>query len=676
MGCAESRVDTDLYTRSLLGSEKPGESPIYRTSYLTSIVSKPPGHEEIDNLQKLYLHSFKTYSSQKFLGTRVKKSDGTLGHYTWKTYGEVHAICNKIGSALLNLNLAPPIKGEEYQDYYRFIAIYAKNREQWVEVDMAGGLYGFTVVPLYDTLGPEAMDHIFKQTELTTVFTSAENIEKLLKGVESGSYKTLTHIISFDPLPDNTLINRAATRNIKIFGWEEFLAQGEKTRDYPELTPDTIFTFNYTSGTTALPKGVVLSHGNVLSAAAAGVTIRIRELQEAGPGDIYVSYLPLAHVLERAFVQIMITKGVAIGFFGGDIMKLKDDLQELHPTIMCAVPRMLNRFHDLIKKGLDELQGMKKSLAEKALATKKENLLTRNSYTHGIYDRLIFKKMRDALGGHMKLILCGGAPLSPEIGEFLKLVFCCPIVEGYGLTETCACSTMQRPEDGKSGNVGGPVPNVEIKIVDVPEMNYTTKDKDENGNLVPRGEFCIRGPPVFKGYYKMPQETAEVLEKDGWFHTGDIVRLNLDGSFTIIDRKKNIFKLAQGEYIAPEKIENIYVTSKYLNEAFVYGDSQKGHLVGIMVPDKDNIMALAQQLGVSGTFEELCKEKKIVDFILAELVKIGKERGLFSFEQVKVIALEPVSFMQLDLCTPSLKLKRAPAREHYKKLLAELYANS
>lgn len=676
MGCAHSRAENDLYTRPLEMAEHSGESSIYRTIYSTSLVNKIPSLPEVDSLQKMYLNSFKQFARHPMLGTRVRNPDGSLGHYTWKTYGEVHTICNKIGSALLNLDLAQPVKGEEYQDYYRFIAIYAKNREQWAEVDAAGALFGFTVVPLYDTLGPEAMDHIFKQTELTTVFSSLENIDKLLKGVEAGNYKSLSHIICFDPLPDETLITRAKARNIQILAWEAFLVQGEKTRDYPTVTGDTIFTFNYTSGTTALPKAVVLSHGNLLSAIAAGATVRIQELAESGPGDVYISYLPLAHVLERVFFEIMVSKGIAIGFFGGDIMKLKEDLQQLRPTIMCAVPRMLNRFHDVIKNGLQAAEGIKKSLAERAINTKRENLHDGGSYTHAFYDKLVFSKMRAALGGRVKIMLCGGAPLSPEIGEFLKIVFCCPIVEGYGLTETCACTTIQRPEDAKSGNVGGPLPNVEIKLVDVPEMKYTTKDKDEAGRPIPRGELCVRGGSVFKGYYKNHKETAEVLEKDGWFHTGDIVRLNPDGSFTIIDRKKNIFKLAQGEYVAPEKVENIYVTSKYVNEAFVYGDSTKGHLVGIMVPDKDNIMPLAQQLGVTGTFEQLCNEKKIVDAVLADLVKIGKERGLFTFEQVKIIHLEPVSFVLLDLCTPSMKLKRAPARDYYKDTIAKLYASS
>lgn len=270
-------------------------------------------------------------------------------------------------------------------------------------------------------------------------------------------------------------------------------------------------------------------------------------------------------------------------------------------------------------------------------------------------------------------MLSGGAPLSPEIGEFLKVAFGCPIIEGYGLTETCAVGTVQRPDDPASGNVGGPVPAVEIKLFDIPEMNYTSQDKNDKGEIVPRGEICMRGPTIFKGYYKNKKDTEEAIDADGWFHTGDVGRINPDGSLSVIDRKKNIFKLAQGEYIAPEKIENIYVTSKYATEAFVYGDSLKATLVGIIVPNRDHVMELAKSLGLKGAFEEVCKEKKIVDAVLADLIKTGKDAGLHSFEQVKTIGLEPVSFILTGLCTPSLKLKRSDAKKHFQAVIDKLY---
>lgn len=354
-------------------------------------------------------------------------------------------------------------------------------------------------------------------------------------------------------------------------------------------------------------------------------------------------------------------------------MKLKDDLVVLQPTVMTAVPRMLNRFYDVIQTNLSKLEGVKKTLAERAIRIKTAALKNSASYTDTIYDTLIFNKMKAALGGRVNIILSGGAPLSPEIGEFLKVAFGCPIIEGFGLTETCACGTIQRPEDPASGNVGGPVGSIEIKLVDIPEMNYTTQDKNDHGEVTPRGEICLRGPTVFKGYYKDKKETEAVIDSEGWFHTGDVGRMNPDGSFSIIDRKKNIFKLAQGEYIAPEKIENVYLTCKYVTEAFVYGDSKESTLVGILVPNKDHFMELAKKLGEEGDYETVLKSKKVKDAVLKELLDCGKEHGLHSFEQVKAIAFDATSFILNQLCTPSLKLKRAPAKAFYEATIKELY---
>jgi long-chain acyl-CoA synthetase len=475
--------------------------------------------------------------------------------------GEAETLARKVGSALSNLKMVEPVPGDEkFQKEFKFFGIYAKNRPEWVIADIASALYGYTVIPLYDTLGADAMAHVFKQTQCSTVLSSGDNVGKLLKGVADKSYISLKNIVSFDELKPET-IQEAGKLGVNIFDWKDFVLNGEqKPVEYAKNIPsEHVFTFNYTSGTTSLPKAVVLTHRNVLGAIGGYNDLRFEEVTtNCGPGDFYLSYLPLAHVLERMFIHQMCFKGCAIGFYNGDPFKLDQDLLALRPTIFTAVPRILNRFYDKIKKKLDELHGIKKDLAEKAIQTKMENLRAGEGYTHFIYDRLVFSSMKAAIGGRVKVILSGGAPLSHEIGEFLKICFCCPIVEGYGLTETAACGTMQIPLDWESSKVGGVVPCVEIKLVEIPEMNYLLSDKTD-GEVCPRGEFCIRGTTVFKGYYKDDKETQAVLDVDGWLHTGDVGRINKDGSLSIIDRKKNIFKLAQGEYIAPDKIENIYL---------------------------------------------------------------------------------------------------------------------
>jgi len=257
----------------------------------------------------------------------------------------------------------------------------------------------------------------------------------------------------------------------------------------------------------------------------------------------------------------------------------------------------------------------------------------------------------------------------------LKIAFGCPILEGYGQTESCGASHITLKDDGNAaGLVGGICRNLESKVVDVPDMGYTCKDKDANGNPLPRGEVCMRGPQLFKRYFKNEEKTREALDEDGWLHTGDIGQVHMNGAFQIIDRKKNIFKLSIGEYIAPEKIENVYKRSKYVADVFIYGSTLESYLLGVFVPDKTNLMQLAESLGVKGTFEELCENKVVTAKYLEEINKKAKEEKLWSFEMVKKIKLECRPFSSLDLCTPSFKLKRAEATKLYKDMLHGLYA--
>lgn len=221
---------------------------------------------------------------------------------------------------------------------------------------------------------------------------------------------------------------------------------------------------------------------------------------------------------------------------------------------------------------LKELTGFKKILANRAVNAKLANLEKSGSVTHSVYDRLVFNKFRDVVGGRVTKMVTGSAPISKDVLNFLKIAFCCPIYEGYGQTETAAAATITCYGDPETGHVGGPVSSIEIKLVDVPEMNYTSKDV-VNGKPHPRGEICFRGNNVFVGYYNAPEKNAEAFDEDGWLHSGDIGMIYPNGAVKIIDRKKNIFKLAQGEYIAPEKLENVFNKSPIAMQTFIYGDS-------------------------------------------------------------------------------------------------------
>ncbi len=270
-------------------------------------------------------------------------------------------------------------------------------------------------------------------------------------------------------------------------------------------------------------------------------------------------------------------------------------------------------------------------------------------------------------------MVTGSAPISSDVISFLKIAACCPILEGYGQTETTAASFVTYKADPTSSHVGGPTVNTEFKLIDIPEMGYLSTDVDENGRKKPRGEVLIRGPGVMAGYYKDKQKTEETIDEEGWVHTGDVAELLPNGAIRIVDRRKNIFKLSQGEYIAPEKIENIYIRAKGVAEAFVYGDSLKSALVAIIVPNKEYIEELAKQKGISASFEELCQRDDIKQEIFNNLEEIGKTEKLLGFEKVKKIHLDTVSFVNSGCCTPSFKMKRHEAKNYYKSQIDHMY---
>lgn len=243
------------------------------------------------------------------------------------------------------------------------------------------------------------------------------------------------------------------------------------------------------------------------------------------------------------------------------------------------MPRLYNKIYGTIKARFAEATGCKKWLLDKGLASKTA-AAEQAVYTSGCYDKLIFSKIKALLGGRVRCMVTGSAPIDVTVLDFLKITFCVPVLEGYGLTESSAGSCLTRMNDPIAGHVGGPIPSLRLRLKDVPEMSYFSTDKP-----YPRGELCMKGPSIFSGYYLRPDKTAEAFDKKGWFMTGDVVQVFENGSIKIIDRSKNIFKLSQGEYIAPEKLENIFVLSPFVEQSFVYGDSLKNCVVAIVVPD-------------------------------------------------------------------------------------------
>lgn len=620
--------------------------------------------EKNNNLMSYYYDDATTMYEVFQRGLKVSGNGPCLGYrklgrpYQWLKYKQVSDRAEHLGSGLLHKGLKP--------NSDTFIGIFAQNRPEWIISELACYTYSMVVVPLYDTLGPEALVFIIDRAEISTVICDNQSkAETLLQTREKGQTPVLKTIVVMDAF-DSEMVERGTKCGVDIVSMQDVEALGKNNLQKPiPPKPEDLSIVCFTSGTTGNPKGAMLTHENVVSDAA-GVIKSFDVAVIPCPNDVSISFLPLAHMFERVVQTVMYSAGAKVGFFQGDIRLLPDDMKALQPTIFPVVPRLLNRVYDKVQSGAKS--PFKKWLlnfaVERKFAEVKEGIIRNNS----MWDKLIFHKVQESLGGRVRVMVTGAAPISPSVLNFLRASLGCQIFEAYGQTECTAGCTFTTPGDATSGHVGAPLPCNVVKLVDVEEMNYFAS----NGE----GEVCIKGRNVFKGYLKDPEKTAEALDEDGWLHTGDIGKWLPSGVLKIVDRKKNIFKLAQGEYIAPEKIENVYIRSEPVAQVFVHGDSLQSCLIAIVVPDPEVLPGLAKNLGRQDSVEELCKNTEIKKAILSDLTKLGKEAGLKSFEQVKDVYLHPEQFtIENGLLTPTLKAKRAELQTLFQPQIDKLYAN-
>jgi len=436
------------------------------------------------------------------------------------------------------------------------MGIYMKNCMEWTICEHATYCIGGATVPFYDTLGPDTISFILNQTNLSAVLCTRAQVPALIKAKNTGTCPKFETIIVIDGvIPETDKLCRDANINLislaRVESHGAHVLSTQNTHNSPEIkhrhSPPSghdVATFCYTSGTTGNPKGALITHTNLL-AHVSGLEIFDIIANET---DRHLSYLPLPHIFERVVQASMICNGASIAFYRGDPLYLLEDIIACRPTIIPVAPRVLNKIHDKILAGVISAGGLKKKLFFAALHAKTQGL-KHGQLKHGLYDALIFNKIKKALGMDcVRVMVSGSAPLSTSVMTFFRCMLGVPVLEGYGQTEGTASATLSHPDDvGTMGHVGGPVGCCEVKLVDVPEMGYLSKDTSHRGKpCVGRGEILVRGPTVFQGYYKDLEKTKETIDEEGWLHSGDIGLWTLEGALQIIDRKKNIFKLAQG----------------------------------------------------------------------------------------------------------------------------------
>ncbi|TNN66007.1 Long-chain-fatty-acid--CoA ligase 1 [Liparis tanakae] len=590
--------------------EVPGGELARRSVLLDGEANMSHFYDDAKTMYECFLRGVRVSNNGPCLGSRKPKQP-----YEWISYREVMQRSENLGSAFLH-------KGHS-KSSDPHIGIFSQNRPEWIISEVACYTYSLVSVPLYDTLGTEAISYIIDKATISTIVCDVVDKVHLVLDCVRDREHSVKNIVLMET-PSEELVSRGQQAGIHILSLHDMEALGKANHQQP------------------------VSYAKTTS------------------DDVMLSFLPLAHMFERVVEGVMIVHGARIGFFQGDIRLLSDDLSTLRPTVFPVVPRLLNRMYDKIFGQANS--SLKRWLLEFAYRRKEAEMKRGIVRRDSIWDRLIFRKVQASLGGRVRLMLTGAAPISPTVLTFLRAAIGCQFYEGYGQTECTAGCTMTMPGEWNAGHVGAPLPCNSVKLVDVLEMKYLAV----NGE----GEVCVKGPNVFQGYLKDPEKTAEAIDADGWLHTGDIGKWLPNGTLRIVDRKKHIFKLAQGEYIAPEKIENMYIRCDAVAQVFVHGDSLQACLVAVVVPDPDFLSSWAKRtLGLEGSYEELCGRAEVKAAIFEDLGRLGKEGGLKSFEQVKSICIHTQLFsIENGLLTPTLKAKRNEMRQYFQPQIDELYA--
>ncbi|KAI0700036.1 long-chain-fatty-acid-CoA ligase [Cerioporus squamosus] len=663
-------ADYNKQSVALPGTERPGQTAIYRNSIYPFETIDTPG--VLTNLLQVFDEGYRRANGGDFLGHRPVLSKKPLkyaNHYVWQTWPEVDARRRAVGSALHKLFQTKELVGGQYET----VGLWSKNCPNWLLVDLACQAYNKVTVALYDTLGADSVEYVIDNADLSVVFAAPEHLPFLL--TKADKVPMLKLVVSLEALDDDqkgVLSAWAKSRNLKFMDIAELEELGRANLIPPiPATPDTMATICYTSGTSGVPKGVLITHGSM----AMAVYAFQHSLTVEGDRTV-MGFLPLAHIFERTMELTTVVNGKRIGYATGDPLRFLEDIQILKPHFVALVPRVLNRiYHSAIVAG--DAPGLKGALFRQAVSTKLHNLHTTGKMTHPLWDRLVFRKVNAVLGGRLTLVACGSAPFSKNIAEFLKVALLADIIEGYGMTENCGCCTTCWPNDPTSGGtIGGPQAIAEVKLIDVPELGYRSTDKP-----FPRGELLMRGAQRFSGYFKDEKKTRETIDEDGWLHSGDIATLDAQGRFKIIDRVKNVMKLAQGEYVALEHLENVYSTCPLVAQLFVYGDSLQSYLVAVVVPDPVQLAALVQRVlketvdpADTQALQRYVQNPRIVDAVLTELDKELNVQKLKGFEKVKRIHLTLDAFTVDNEClTPTLKIRRKETYQKFKPYIDALY---
>ena len=523
--------------------------------------------------------------------------------------------------------------------------LLAQNSLEWALLDFALARIGAVSVPIYASSAPPDVCHLLRHSEaLGVVCGDAEQLAKV--ETVRDELTELEHVLTFDDLS-----------GLRAEGREHARAHASALEDAAAaIAEDDLYTVIYTSGTTGPPKGCMLSHRNYFVMASCVDRLEERYVEE---GDVMLLYLPLAH----NFGRLMLLTGARTGFtiaFLADPLRVPEALVQVRPTVLPSVPRVYEKVHVAVSARFEEATGARRKLIDWALARGREASRLREAGERvpawlrlrlRLADLLVFRKIRERLGGRLRVAISGGAPLAREVMEFFDAVGL-RIVEGYGLTECTTACTLNQGSRYRFGSVGLPLPGFEVKVAD-------------------DGEILVRSETVFQGYFKDPEATAEVLSPDGWLRTGDVGEIDENGLVTITDRKKDLIVTAGGKNVSPQNIENALKASRYVSQAVVVGDRER-YVAALLTLDEDEIRSWAAERGVEGDLAALSRDPQVHALVSGIVENVNRDRS--RFEQLKRFEILPRDFtIEAGELTQTLKVRRRAIAERYRPEIERLF---
>lgn len=563
-------------------------------------------------------------------------NDKITGNWTHISTQDFINLSNQFSRGLMQLGLK---KGDKIG------LITSTNRTEWCIIDQAAMHLGIVTVPIYPSISKDDFIYNLGDSDCQYCFVSDQKLFDKINDIK-GNLPELKEIYTFDK------VNSAKN-------WKDILTLGEEKSTQPELesikqsiSPQDLVSIIYTSGTTGKPKGVMLTHNNIVEDIL-GCEDRIPRRE----GDSKaLSFLPMCHVFERMIFYLFTFNGFSI-YFAESTDKLSENLLEVKPHYLTVVPRVIEKVYDSIYKKGTEAGGLKTKIFLWSLTIAENYKLgAKKTLLHKVADKLVFSKWRAGIGGNILTLVSGSAPLSKRLNVMFQAAGI-PILEGYGLTETSPVISVNSFEYMKLGSIGKPLANIDVKIAE-------------------DGEIIIKGPIVTQGYYKNPELTKEAFDKDGYFKTGDIGIIDEDGFLFITDRKKEMFKTSGGKYVAPQVIENLAKASLFIEQMMVVGEGEKMP-TALIQPDFDYIKKWAKEnnINIGISLEEIVENKELNAAIEKELAKTNQQLG--HWEQIKKFELTPEVWSENNgLLTPTLKLKRKLIKEHFIKIYEKMYGRS